>query len=78
MTRGAGEISEELNSMIINQPRQRPTTRGTMPGMMSQSPRLPLNPSKNCTRYMGGKDYLHQSEQNEFNSPSRILSLNNK
>lgn len=75
MTRGAGEISEDLNSMIVNQPRQRPTTRGTHPGMMSQSPRLPLNPSKNGTRYTMNQEmgFPKQMEQNEFNSPSRIL-----
>ena len=52
MTKGAGDQSGGgINNMIINQPRQRPTTRTNMPGLMSQSPRVPLNGCKNGTRY---------------------------
>ena len=76
MTKGAGEVSDDLKNMIANAPIQRPITRGRMSGLMSNSPRIPLNPSKNGTRY--NNNMPKQIEPNEFGSPNKLHSYNNK
>ena len=77
MTKGAGEISDDLKNMIANQPIGRPSTRGRMSGLTSNSPRIPINP-KNGTRYNHNMGIPDEMEPNEFGSPNKVYQLNTK
>ena len=70
MTKGAGEVSDDLKNMIAKQPVGRPSTRGRLSGLTSNSPRIPINP-KNGTRYIHNTGGIpNEMEPNEFGSPN--------